>query len=215
MKHLVRMVVPALALAAMTAACEGGVTTPLREPQEIRRMPLEPLDPIDLGDGGDGGGGGETGGGETGGGTPTVGPFNPPPRPYLFAPNLPVHLAGPGGTWLSCGQITHAYWGFGNDVTRGTVIYVTGVVVPHSRMNWGIYNQAGQLVKTHLTREAGSNCVVAHEPEGVSTADLAPGYYYLYASYNGLSPVGAGPWESSGGYAFGIPGKYVGALRVR
>jgi len=214
MKHLVRTVVPAILLAAIVSACDEGVTSPARTPGQISGMMAEPDQPIDPIDPGDGGGGGYTDPG-TGGGTTTSDPFNPPPRPFIFAQSLPLYLSGPGGTWLSCGQITHAFWGFSNDVTRGTVIYVTGVVVPHSRMNWGIYNQFGQLIKTHLTNESGSNCVVAHEPEGVATYDMAPGYYYLYASYNGLSSAGGGTLESSGGYVVGIQGKYVGALRIR
>jgi hypothetical protein len=122
-----------------------------------------------------------------------------------------------GGTWYECGQVTHVFWSLGStwseDITRGTTLYVTGVVVPRTRINWGFYNAAGQRVKTHLTQPARDNCVVHHEPEAVSTWDLTPGYYYLYASYNGLEYYYG--VESSFGYAMGYVGKYVGVLRIR
>lgn len=165
---------------------------------------LEPVDPLDPGNGG--------------GGTPPTPPppFAPPPAPYLVAP-LAVYLGGQSNTWYSCGQVTHPFWGlysgWSQDVTQGTTIYASGIVVPNTRMNWGIYDQYGNLVASHLTQPSRNNCVVHHEPEGISTWGLAPGYYYLYASYMGLSAYGGG--ESSSGYITTIPGRYVGPLRVR
>lgn len=195
--HPGKTVLAVLAAAAMLAACDGVVDSPA--PGEARFLMAE--DP-GTGEGGGGGGGGYV-----------TDPFSPPPPPYLFqAPGLPVYAYGPGQA--QCGQVTHAFWGFGHDITRGTPIYVTGVVAPYSRMNWGLYNQFGQQVKTRVTATAGSNCVVAHEPEVISTYDLNPGYYYLYASYNGLSPNG-GSIESYYGYIIPIIGKYIGAIRVR
>lgn len=155
-----------------------------------------------------GGGGGGGGGGET------VPPFNPPPRPFIFASDLVAPAPpGPPGAIFSCNQVTHPFWGFSNDVTQGTTIYLTGIVVPHTSMHWGIYNQAGQKVRDHWTQNSRDNCVVHHEPEGVSTAGLAPGYYYLYSSY--VQIVNQFGQETFSGYALSTTGKYVGPLRVR
>lgn len=166
--------------------------------------------PIDEGGGGccEGGGGGDDG---SGGGS-TVPPFNPPAPPFIFANDL-THVLLTSSLLQSCGQIPHPFWGFSYDVTQGTVIYLSGVVAPGTQMHWGIYNQAGQRVADHMTRPSGDNCVVAHEPEGFSTAGLAPGYYYLYASYVRLVTLTIHDWYS--GYQNSVVGKYVGPLRVR
>lgn len=202
MKHSPHLLSTVLAASVLLTACDRGITdTRAHDAQQ-------PLFSVPIDDGGGGGGGG----GDTGGGGGTTDPFAPSSPPYLQA-DLPVYAYGPYGTLLSCGQVTHAFWGFGNDITAGTIIYVSGIVVPHSQMVWGIYNQAGVRVAYHLTQSAGSNCVVAHEPEGISTAGWAPGYYYLYSSYNGLSMNGI--TETSYGYSIPIRGKYIGAIRVR
>jgi hypothetical protein len=113
--------------------------------------------------------------------------------------------------------VTHPFWGLGstfnNDITVGTTIYVSGIVVPGTQMNWGIYDQFGNQVKTHLTQNSRSNCVVHHEPEAISTAGMAPGYYYLYASYNGLTNYT--PQQTSAGYTTPFGGRYVGPFRLR
>lgn len=209
------------------AGCGESATAPVasaenRPPSGMCAGPDSPLNyycgeidqPLDPGDVGGGGGGEPTGGGDSGGGGDAAGPFAPPVQPYFQAPNLPTYTGGAyPNVYYSCGQVTHPFFGFSNDVVRGTTIYVSGIVVPGTKMNWGIYNQAGQQVLTHLTQSAGNNCVVAHEPEGISTAGLAPGYYYLYASYMQLQQYYG--VESSAGYSLTNSGKYVGALRVR
>jgi len=172
-------------------------------------LPIDELEPIDQpGELPIDGGGGETGGGI---GTPSVPPFNPPVRPYFFAPNLPLYMIG--FNWYSCNQLPHVWVAFSNDVVQGTILYGTGVVAPGSRVNFGFYNPFGQLIKTHLTQPARSNCVVHHEPEVISTSDLAPGYYFVYASYTGLSINGV--WGTSAGYPLNHVGDYVTVIRVR
>ena len=62
---------------------------------------------------------------------------------------------------------------------------------------------------------AHSNCVIYQEPEAMSTWDMAPGYYYVYANFwtlpypiqNGQEPVQGYPTEH--GTVF------VTAMRVR
>jgi len=201
MKHSLHLLSTILAASVLLTACDGGITDTRTHDAQQPRFNL----PVDDGSGGDGGGGG-------GGGGTTTDPFAPGTPPYYQA-DLPMYAYGTYGELLSCGQVTHAFWGFSNDVTAGTTIYVTGVVVAHSQMVWGIYNQAGVRVAYHVTNSAGSNCVVAHEPEGISTAGWAPGYYYLYSSYNGLSMNGI--TQTSYGYSTPYPGKYIGAMRVR
>lgn len=164
---------------------------------------LPPICDIDCGDGGGGGGG------------VPVPPFNPPARPYPFqAPNLPLYDPGPPDL-VGCQQIPHVWVGDGWDVTQGTVLYGTGVVVPGTRINFGFYTPGGLLVKTKLTAPAGSNCVVAHEPETVTTSDLAPGYYFVYASYHTISTNGVAPPDAYSGYKTPSSGRYVSVLRVR
>lgn len=197
MQQSLRLAMAVLAAATLTAACSEGVV----DSRSAENTTISRQIPID-----DEGGGGWGGGGGT-----TIPPFNPPAPPYIFAGNLTA--PGPLVGYYQCGQVTHAFWGFSNDVTAGTIIYLTGVVAPNTPMHWGIYNQYGQLVRDHWTQNSRDNCVVHHEPEGVSTAGLAPGYYFLYASYVQITnSVGI---ESSYGWTQSTLGKYVGPLRVR
>jgi hypothetical protein len=210
-----QIVGPQVTVDTRTAASQCGEEQPILYSWAQFYCGEEPVDPGNPGDPGDpldpGSGGGGTGGGTT------PDPFAPPPRPLLFAPDLAIVPGGAGYGLYSCGQITHPVWGlysgWSQDITRGTTIYFSGVVVPYSRVNWGIYDQYGNQVKTHLTQPSRENCVVHHEPEGVSTWDLAPGYYYLYASYTGLQYYYG--VESATGYPVGIQGKFVQALRIR
>lgn len=150
-----------------------------------------------------------------GGGGGTVPPFTPPPRPYSQA-NVPLYAEGADPlVWYSCEQLAHVWVAFSNDVTRGTTLYPTGVVVPGTRASFGIYNAAGQLMKSHVTNPARDNCVIHHEPEAMSTSDLAPGYYFVYASYWSMSPYRIAPPDYSGGYATSHVGRYTTVFRVR
>ena len=74
------------------------------------------------------------------------------------------------------------------------------------------YDVNGQLVKTHATQRARDNCVIHHEPEAISTWDLAPGYYYIYASYWSLVNYG---YESTYGWPTGIVGRKIATIRIR
>jgi hypothetical protein len=193
----------AVLAAVALAACKDSPLQPRTPATPIRAMPIEPVDPIDPGDGG----------GTGGGGTTTVPPFSPPPAPYGTAPGPYLPVGTFSNTFQHCEQIGHVGIAFSNDVTQGTVLYAWGVVVPHSKANFAIYNQFGQLVKTHLTQEAHDNCVIYHEPETIATYDMAPGYYYVYASYWSLSMNP--PFENFDGYPLGHQGKFVTALRIR
>ncbi len=170
--------------------------------------PFEPINPIDEG----GGGGGGIGGGGTP--APPPAPFNPPPRPYFYAPNLTLYGQMSSTGYQHCGQVAHAYVAFSNDVFQGTPLYPSGVVNAGSRINFGFYDVAGNLVKLHLTQPARSNCVVHHEPEVIYNWDLAPGYYYVYASYWGLSTTG-GVYDSLDGWPVGHVGVFITALRIQ
>lgn len=139
----------------------------------------------ECGDPGSGGGGG---GGDPGSGTP-VPPFSPP---FMFPPlvSLPTPFFDPSA-YQQCNQIPHPFFSLGNntysnDVAQGTTLYFSGVVARGTRVVYGFYNPAGQLAAIKETTAAGSNCVIAHEPNGFNTAALAPGYYNLYASFVGL-----------------------------
>ena len=169
-----RLTVAAVAALSL-AACDG------RGDHEIlaARGPIaRNLPPADEGGGDYGGGGGGGGGGGT------TDPFDPPPAPQGI--NVPV--TSDGATYplqeKSCKQVPHLYVvGSSTAMAQGTTIYPAGVVVPGTRANFYIYNAAGQLVKTHLTALATSNCVILQEPEAVSTWDLPPGYYYVYGNF--------------------------------
>lgn len=152
-----------------------------------------------------------------GGGTYTPPPsFDPPPPPYYTAPtNLYVYYQYNHSGWQGCNQVAHVWVGGGSDVTRGTTLYGAGIAVPNSRVHFGFYNAAGTLVKTHLSQEVRSNCVLHHEPEAISTWDLAPGYYYIYASYWGLSPYINPIFFDFSGYATYRQGSYISPLRIR
>ncbi len=221
MKRTASLALAALSATALLAACERGVLDP-RTPAAggiPRSMESEDpsfenprmLEPVD-GEVGGGEGGGGDGGGGSGGGTD---PFNPPPEPAAQQGFPPYYAYWNASKWYSCGQVTHAFWGLGsswsNDITRGTTIYVSGIAIPRTFMDWGIYDQYGNMVVFHRTQPARSNCVVHHEDEAISTSGWAPGYYYLYAVYSGLENGGV---ESSSGYGRAY-GKYVGPLRVR
>jgi len=206
-----------LAASVALAACKDSPLQPRTPDTTIRAMPIDELAPIDEGGGDTGGGdtgGGETGGGTGGGGSPAPPPpFNPPPAPFFIAPGPALPVGSFSNTFQHCNQLGHVGIAFSNDVTQGTVLYAWGVVVPHSRANFAIYNQFGQLIKTHLTDEAHDNCVIHHEPETISTWDMAPGYYYVYASYWTLTNDGF--FELFDGWPTGHGGKFVTALRIR
>lgn len=139
--------------------------------------------------------GGDPGGGGGGGGDPGGGTSTPPPpfSPPLMLPplvSLPTPFFDP--RYLeTCNQIPHPFFSLGNntysnDVAQGTTLYLSGVVARGTRVVYGFYNPAGQLAGIKETTSAGSNCVIAHEPNGFDTGALAPGYYNLYASFVGL-----------------------------
>lgn len=163
--------------------------------------------------GGDGYGGDDGGGG--GGGA--IPPFQPPPAPFPIARDLPFDTTGVvPGSQHTCGQNPHVGIAFANDVQQGTTLFGFGVTSPGTKAVIGIYTPAGGLIKVHTTNASGSNCVIAHEPETISTADLMPGYYFVYASFYRLTPNGI---DTTIDYASGIPtatrGKLITALRIR
>jgi hypothetical protein len=219
MRHSVRRTLPALLIPALFVGCDQGLVD-ARTPEisRVRNMDQPMDETIDNPGEFEGGGLIDGGGGFGGGGTTTTTtePFAPPPPPFfLFDPlPTPTPTFTPAGVF-TCGDVTHPFWGidngWSNDITRGTTLYFSGIVVPGTQMGWGIYNTSGNLVKAHRTQPARSNCVVHHEPEAVSTWDLAPGYYHVYASYWGLERYGS---ESSTGVARHYP-RYVGPLRIR
>jgi hypothetical protein len=209
--HTLRLSLAVLAATVALAACKDQPLQPRgADAGSPRKMMAEPDQPID--DGG-GGGGGDTGGGTGGGTTTPPPPFNPPPPPFAFASNLPVIFGGVGYNWYHCEQIPHVGIAFSNDVTQGTTLYAWGVSVPGSHANFGFYNQAGQLVKTHATQSTHDNCVIYHEPETISTWDMAPGYYFVYSSYWSLSP--SGNFDNYDGYPFAHQGRYITTIRIR
>ena len=144
--------------------------------------------------------------------TPTpIPPFDPPPAPYRTA-DVPLIYGGFGWQTQSCNQIAHVKIAFSNDVVQGTTLYVAGVVVKGAYSNVYFYDASGNLVKTHATQRARDNCVIHHEPEAFSTWDLAPGYYYVYASYWSLTNYG---YESTYGSPTGIVGRLIATIRIR
>lgn len=142
---------------------------------------------------------------------PQIPPFDPPPAPFATA-EVPLIYGGFNWQTQTCNQVAHVKIAFGNDVPRGTTLYVGGVVVKGSYSNVYFYDVNGQLVKTHATQRARDNCVIHHEPEAIGTWDLAPGYYYVYASYWSLTSYG---YESTYGYPTGIVGRKIATIRIR
>jgi hypothetical protein len=219
MKRSASLALAVLSATAMLAACERGIVDPRAPAADGLPRTMESEDPsfenprmLEPVDGEVGGGGGGDGGGGSGGGTD---PFNPPPEPFYQQGYPSYHGSWDPSKLYSCGQATHAFWGLGstwsNDITRGTTIYVSGIVIPGTFMYWVIYNQYGQRVVFHQTQPARSNCVVHHEDEAISTSNWAPGYYYVHTVYSGLENGGV---ESSFGHGKTYS-KYVGPLRVR
>jgi len=204
--HALQLGLTVLAAAAVLAACKDQPMQP-RSPGSISELAMydQPID-----DGGDPATGGDTGGGTT---TTTTPPWNPPPPPFFIAPEPPVNFSGFDNIWHHCEQVPHVGIAFSNDVTQGTILYAWGVSVPGSHANFAFYNQFGQLVKSHGTQSTRDNCVIHHEPEEISTSDMAPGYYYVYASYWSLSPFGN--VDNVEGYPFAHQGKYITTIRIR
>lgn len=203
-----------LSLSVLLAACESDLSQPqapagasVRAPSQLMSEGggWDELAPVDDGSGG--------GGYEGGGGSPA--PTEPiPGQPLGFFPHVPIWE---GGVYQAqsyrCNQDLHVRVAFSNDVVRGTYLYPTGVVVPSSKANFHIYNQNFQLVKTHLTHYSHDNCVIQHEDEAMSTADLAPGIYYVYASYWYLTDTSLIPYRT--GYPSEAMNRYVTTLRIR
>lgn len=163
--------------------------------------------------GGDGYGGDDGGGG----GGEAIPPFQPPPAPFPIARELPFDTTGVvPGSQHSCVQYPFVGIAFSHDVTQGTTLFGYGVTSPGTKAVIGIYTPAGGLIRVHTTNASGSNCVIAHEPETISTAGLLPGYYFVYASFYRLTPNGI---DTTLDYDHGIPtaarGHFVTALRIR
>jgi len=179
--------------AAAAAACGDSVTHSNVQPSRPHYLAIEPIDPVDPGDGGGGTGGGDTGGGTGGGGATTTTDFST--YPGTITPNVPVDNYGANTFYYvsGCAQFPYVWvaptsGNASNGVTitrvaQGSTIYFTGIVDRDTKVNFHVYNAAGQLVMTHLTQPAHDNCVVYHEPEARSTWGLPRGDYYVFASY--------------------------------
>lgn len=199
-----RFVTP-LATLALIAACDQSPVEATLEATAPSRQICATCDLID--DGGGVGGGGDGGGGT---GT-TIPPFDPPPSP-LGGVEVPLEYGFNTGQPVSCRQNPHVWVAFSLDVPQGTTLYPTGVVVPNSRARFHFYNAAGQLVKVHVTQPARENCVIHHEPEAMSTWDMAPGYYFIVASYWTV-PFYNPPVYT--GYPIGLTYSYQATMRIR
>ena len=195
-----------------TACIDGGPTENTGTSTDTAAL-VVPIDDGDGDGGGGGGGGGGVGGG--GGGGSAIPPYNPPAPPFIQAPNLPLYAVNVDPlVEYACRQPAHVGITPAIDVVRGTVLYGWGVTVPNTLTNFGIYAVNGQLVKTHLSQQAHDNCVLNQEPESITTSDLAPGYYYVYASFWKLSPNGV-DGDFLVGWAIGASGRFITAMRVR
>lgn len=198
-----KLVAALAALACAAAACEKSVLEPgQKAPNDARANICADCE------GGGGGGGG-------GGGTP-VDPFNPPASP-VGGVNVPVDYYGITNPAVvsSCQQNPHVWVAFSNDVAQGTVLYPNGVVVKNTKAKFYFYNSAGQLAKIWLTQPARDNCVIHYEPEAMSTWDMAPGYYYIYANFFTLPyPIQQGA-EPVQGYPTEHGTVYLGPMRIR
>lgn len=173
-----------------------------------------------------GGGGGDPGGG----GTPPPPP--PPFSPPLMLPplvSLPTPFFDPR-FHEECNQFPHPFFSLGNntysnDIAQGTTLYLSGVVARGTRVVYGFYNPAGQLVAIRETTSAGNNCVIAHEANAFNTGELAPGYYNMYASFIGLGAqytvqcffgrVPSNPYFVTPGWPCPQPMYLVTTIRVR
>ena len=125
---------------------------------------------------------------------------------------MPLIYGGFNWQTQSCNQIAHVKIAFTNDLYAGGILYVAGVVVRGAYSNVYFYDVNGNLVKTHATQRARDNCVIHHEPEAISTYGMAPGYYYVYASYWSLTNYG---YESTYGWPTGIVGRKIATIRIR
>jgi hypothetical protein len=161
-------------------------------------------------DGGGGGGGG--------GGGPAIPPYNPPPRPFPSALNLPIDGTGINPLHIySCRQVAHVGVVAPIDFPRGTPLVAWGVTPSGTKARFGIYSPSGQLVRTHLTQPSHDNCVIYQEPETITTSDLTPGYYFVYASFWKMSPNGVDDpfiqWDN--GYPITDIGQFITAIRLQ
>lgn len=170
-------------------------------------------------------GGGDPGGGGTPPPPPPPPPFSPPPMapPQEFLPGQPAH----GLIGAVCNQYPHAFTGFSNDLSRGTTLYLSGIVAPNTVAVYGFFYPSGQLADIEATNLSKSNCVIHHDENPYDTNRLAPGYYSVYAHYIGLGQYGAphcyfpfGPppgfnyYVRTSGYQCGIT-TYVTTIRIR
>ncbi len=199
------------------------------DPSLLQICPEEPISQsvanTDLLDPGCGGDPGDGGGGGPGENPPPPPPFSPPLMSYPQQ-LLPAILTNPFA-YAQCRQFPHAFVAFSNDVQQGATLYLSGIVAPNTFAVFGFYNQFGQLAKVKMTNDSKSNCVIHHDENPVSTSDLAPGYYSVFASYNTLSPPGALPIFGGSfppnfnyivtvnGYQNSVSMRYVTTIRIR
>jgi hypothetical protein len=95
---------------------------------------------------------------------------------------------GAGGGSTTCQQYSHVWIHPGGTITRGQVIYPTGVVRRGTRITFHFHDQGGALFASHTTAAARDNCVVHHEPEAMSTAGFPLGSVAVTATFT--------EWES-------------------
>src|SRR5439155_11437723 len=86
---------------------------------------------------------------------------------------------------FTCAQATHAWIAEGDPLTtvQGAQLHVTGVVAAGTRITFQFVDRQNRVVLTRTTQPAGSNCVVAHEPEVVNTSLLPSGMVQANATY--------------------------------
>jgi hypothetical protein len=181
---------------ALFTAC-GNVAAP----SQTKDLTTQNCPPdAESGCGGGGGGGEEVPGA-------SLAPF--PFPPYITQPNLgnlPIQNA-----IYQCGQPVHVWVAFDAEVSIGTAIYPTGVVVPNSGATFYWVDTSGRIVASHTTQAARANCVIHHEPEAMNTSSFRPGLYAVYVSYWGIGISGNG--------SFGLPiaviGRFIQLQRFR
>jgi hypothetical protein len=109
-------------------------------------------------------------------------PYYPPANGY-YPSDVPLYPLSFGRPKDQCRQWSYVQMHFPSPLYANSTIFFAGVVAPSTKVNFHIYDSAGNLVKTHQTHFSAKNCVITQENEYDNLGNLAPGTYDVFASY--------------------------------
>ena len=138
-------------------------------------------------------------------------------NPTTYHPNeVPMYPLDFGRPTDRCRQQSYVQMHFNSPLYANSTIFFAGVVAPSTKVNFHIYDSAGNLVKTHQTHFSGSNCVITQENEYDNLGNLSPGTYDVFASFWYIGAYLNGGWYTNGGLGpLAYNSTFIGSITVQ